>query len=248
MEEPDKTNDVSNDKKDQILKEKKKLLEIYALVSGLIITSIQATSSLIAINTSVNGTAYNDTISATKTIIEYSNLAFFLFIFLILLYYTKTFDDDLLFTTFLVTSISIFFSYILINFVDLYAHLSLIVYFGLLFFIFIAMLLTLVQNSILMVELENKTSEIAKLRNIIYGLTPKTFKTTLNKLRLLKIWRSIIIIVILYIIYFIIMAVLSLKNHQLYDILTSPQTDVFIILWIISSMLLFKIFTVILTL
>lgn len=97
MSDLDKTDITLN----KVLEDKKKLLEIYVITSGLIIASIQNTSTLIAINTSENETTYNYTISHAKIIIGISNLTFFLFIFLVLMYYMKTFDKSIKFTTFL---------------------------------------------------------------------------------------------------------------------------------------------------
>ena len=231
MSDPSETNATSNDTKNmtpedkrKLLEDKKKLLEIYVFVSGLIVASTQTTTALIAVNLSANETIYKSTILITKAIIGTSNIAFFLFIFLLLIYYTKTFDEDLKFTTLLVTLLSIFFSYILTNFVNLYIDLSLIKYFGLFILIFIAILSTLVQNSILQTELDKKLTEtIIKIN----GLMPKTLKTASNKQLALKIrsqieilWKFIISAVMISIIYYITMTIILWKDKSLYDKLT----------------------------
>ena len=198
MLEQDATSVISEETEKKVLEDKKKLLEIYIIISGLIIASIQSTSTLIAINTSINEVAYKETILFTKATIGTSNLVFLLLVFLILIYYTKTFDENLVFTTFLVILISIFFSYILTNFVHLQTRLSLVSYFTLFALIFAAMFLSLVQNSILRIEL----NKIFNNRDFY----PQTMLKIHNLVSYL--WKLSLLLIIIFVLYYLSIPIL----------------------------------------
>lgn len=257
MQKPDETSTTSNNsknsipykkrtledkKKKDVLEGKKKLLEIYVFVSALIIASIQTTTSLIAVNTSINEAVYKSTVLYVRGIVGLSNISFFFFIFLLILYYTKVFDEQLPFTAFLITSISIFFSIILTNFIDLQINFSFSAYMFLFVLLFIAIFFSLLSNSILILELESK---YFKLESIFSGFMLRTFKTTsLGKSVLTiwhrkdNIWKLILFVTIFYVIYFILMAIIYWKNMQLYTEISShlnnPCIDMTIILWTIT--------------
>jgi len=222
--------DQKNDNFNKIQKGKKKLLEIYVIACGLIIASIQSTGSLLAINTSANAIDYNNIISATKTLISNSNLAFFLFLFVILVYYTGMFDESVEFIALFTTLISIFFSLILINFVSLYMPLSNEAYFGLFTLIFIAIQLCLVHNSILMEKIGDKFPKKLK-------------KTALNNELVLNIWKSAVFGVSIYLFYNILLLIISTRSGLLYKTLTSPHACAFTMLWTITAAVLFFILT-----
>jgi hypothetical protein len=104
-----KSNGEFPEKKD-ILEGKKKLLEVYLLISALVIATTQTTTFLIAINTSINETLYHQSKLYTKGVIGSSNLAFFLLLFLLIVYYCDFFDNSLLYTFLFVYSLPILFS------------------------------------------------------------------------------------------------------------------------------------------
>lgn len=188
----------------KVLEDKKKLLEIYVIASGLIIASIQSTSTLITINTSANETIYNNEILSAKIIIGMSNLTFFLFIFLVLMYYMKTFDKSIKFTTFFIVLISIFFSYILTNFVylQMYYRLNYLMLFS---FIFIAVSLNLIQNSILMIELEKINFKIPLYEQLMLKI--QRFKNLVLDIILFG--------VVIYVLYYLSIPILFLKTAPL---------------------------------
>jgi hypothetical protein len=169
----------------QIFENKNKLLEIYIIASGLIIAATQSTISLISINTSANVSNYSSTIETTKSLIECSNLAFFLLLFVVLVYYTGMFNDNVSYTILYTTIISISFSFILTIFLKLNTNLPIISYFALFFSMSIAILLFLAYNSILMQKLND---EAPKLPKFIRDLISRTLKTTSIKQFASKIW------------------------------------------------------------